>query len=130
MASLPRSTFVSGTNSGEIDTSEYSAQLLPVRDDVVPWKSLNKVRLVKENDAMVLSISDEILALDQKSLRVQGFMIPLGVGDAFTALHYSTSVALECDGVWLLIDCPHPIQKMIREGALASGTDARSCITS
>ncbi|TMH33432.1 MAG: hypothetical protein E6H66_12235 [Betaproteobacteria bacterium] len=61
--------------------SEYSAQLLPVRDDVVPWKSLNKVRLVKENDAMVLSISDEILALDQKSLRVQGFMIPLGVGD-------------------------------------------------
>jgi hypothetical protein len=61
--------------------SEYSAQLLPVRNDVVPWKALRNVRLVKENDAVVLSISDDIQALDQKSLRVQGFMIPLGMGD-------------------------------------------------
>lgn len=64
--------------------SDYSAQLLPARDDVVSWKSLSKVRLVKQNDAIVLSISDDILALDQKSLRVQGFMIPLGMGDEQT----------------------------------------------
>ena len=61
--------------------SEYSAQLLPARNDVVPWKALSNVRLVKENDALVLSISDDIQALDQKSLRVQGFMIPLAMGD-------------------------------------------------
>ena len=40
---------------------------------------------------------------------------PLGVGDAFTALYYSTCLALECEGQWLLIDCPHPIRKMMRE---------------
>jgi ribonuclease BN (tRNA processing enzyme) len=43
------------------------------------------------------------------------------VGDAFTALHYSTSVAIEADSAWLLVDCPHPIQKMIREAAVAAG---------
>ncbi|HKE41495.1 MAG TPA: hypothetical protein VKG21_16760 [Casimicrobiaceae bacterium] len=61
--------------------SEYSAKLLPARADVVPWKSLSNVRVVKEGDGIGLSIGDEILALDQKTLRVQGFMIPLGMGD-------------------------------------------------
>jgi ribonuclease BN (tRNA processing enzyme) len=42
-------------------------------------------------------------------------LLPLGVGDAFASKHYSFSLALEADGKWLLIDCPHPIQKMIRE---------------
>lgn len=42
-------------------------------------------------------------------------LLPLGVGDAFTSLHYSFSLALEAGGQWLLVDCPHPIQKMIRE---------------
>jgi len=48
-------------------------------------------------------------------------IIPLGVGDAFTALHYSTCVALEAEGSLVLVDCPHPIQKMMREAALLSG---------
>lgn len=48
-------------------------------------------------------------------------LVPLGVGDAFTALHYSTCVALEHDDTLVLIDCPHPIQKMMREARLASG---------
>jgi hypothetical protein len=61
--------------------TEYSAKVLPDRKDVVPWKSLSNVRLVKENNGIALSIGEEILALDQKSLRVQGFMIPLGMGD-------------------------------------------------
>lgn len=60
---------------------EYSAKLLPDRKDVVPWKSLSNVHVIKENDGIALSIGDEILALDQKTLRVQGFMIPLGMGD-------------------------------------------------
>ncbi|MBI2391735.1 MAG: MBL fold metallo-hydrolase [Deltaproteobacteria bacterium] len=45
--------------------------------------------------------------------------VPLGVGDAFTALHYSTCLALEAEGALLLVDCPHPIQKMMREASLA-----------
>jgi hypothetical protein len=64
--------------------SEYSAQLLPARDDVVAWKSLSNVRVVKEDSRVALRFSDDILALDQKNLRVQGFMIPLGVGDQQT----------------------------------------------
>lgn len=41
--------------------------------------------------------------------------VPLGVGDAFSALYYSSCLALEHDGRWLLVDCPHPIRKMMRE---------------
>lgn len=48
-------------------------------------------------------------------------IIPLGVGDAFTALHYSTCLAVEAEDQLILIDCPHPIQKMMREAKLASG---------
>jgi ribonuclease BN (tRNA processing enzyme) len=48
-------------------------------------------------------------------------LLPLGVGDAFTALYYSSCVAIEAAGQWLLIDCPHPIQKMLREASLGAG---------
>ncbi len=37
--------------------------------------------------------------------------LPLGVGDAFTALHYTHCVAVESQGRYLLIDCPHPIRR-------------------
>jgi ribonuclease BN (tRNA processing enzyme) len=47
--------------------------------------------------------------------------IPLGVGDAYSALHYSSCVAVEADGRWLLVDCPHPIRKILREGSAPSG---------
>src|SRR5690606_5262572 len=42
---------------------------------------------------------------------------PLGVGDAFSARWYSSCLALEHEGRWILIDCPHPIRKMLREGS-------------
>lgn len=47
--------------------------------------------------------------------------IPLGVGDAFSALRYSSCLAVEADGRWLLVDCPHPIRKILREGSAPSG---------
>jgi ribonuclease BN (tRNA processing enzyme) len=51
-------------------------------------------------------------------------LIPLGVGDAFSALYYSTSLALIAnDGRWLLVDCPHPIHKILREVSHASGVE-------
>ena len=34
---------------------------------------------------------------------------------------YSTCLALEADGCWLLIDCPHPMLKMMREAAATAG---------
>jgi ribonuclease BN (tRNA processing enzyme) len=48
-------------------------------------------------------------------------LLPLGVGDAFTALHYSTCLALEAEGHWLLVDCPHPLRKMLREASQNAG---------
>jgi ribonuclease BN (tRNA processing enzyme) len=47
--------------------------------------------------------------------------VPLGVGDAFSALHYSSGLAVEADDRWLLVDCPHPVRKVLREGALGAG---------
>jgi ribonuclease BN (tRNA processing enzyme) len=47
--------------------------------------------------------------------------LTLGVGNAFSALYYSSSVALEAEGAWLLLDCPHPVRKMVREASEAAG---------
>jgi ribonuclease BN (tRNA processing enzyme) len=48
-------------------------------------------------------------------------LVALGVGDAFSARHYSSCLALRAAGLWLLIDCPHPIRKMLREAAATGG---------
>ncbi|MCI0639384.1 MAG: MBL fold metallo-hydrolase [Gemmataceae bacterium] len=48
-------------------------------------------------------------------------ILPLGVGDAFSAKHYSSSIAVESGGQWLLVDCPHPVRKMVREAAATAG---------
>ncbi len=48
-------------------------------------------------------------------------LIPLGVGEAFTALHYTSCFILGIDDDWLLIDCPHPVRKMLREASIAAG---------
>src|SRR4051794_37079236 len=48
-------------------------------------------------------------------------LIPLGVGEAFTARYYTTGLALGLGDDWLLIECPHPIRKMLREASLATG---------
>lgn len=49
--------------------------------------------------------------------------VPVGVGDAFSALHYSSAVAVEADGRWLLVDCPHPIRKVLRDASLRAGVE-------
>jgi hypothetical protein len=48
-------------------------------------------------------------------------LLSLGVGDAFSALYYSSCFLLEAEGQWLLGDCPHPIRKVFREGTNAAG---------
>ncbi|WP_224364632.1 MBL fold metallo-hydrolase [Hyalangium versicolor] len=47
--------------------------------------------------------------------------LTLGVGDAFSALNYSSCLAVEAEDQVLLIDCPHPIRKMMREASASSG---------
>jgi ribonuclease BN (tRNA processing enzyme) len=45
----------------------------------------------------------------------------LGVGDAFSERWYGSSLALHAEGKWLLLDCPHPIHKALREAAESAG---------
>ena len=54
---------------------------LPERKDVVSWKLLQQVELVKQKDRYVPQFSKDVAALDQKEVKVQGFMMPLQVGD-------------------------------------------------
>lgn len=49
-----------------------------------------------------------------------GFL-PLGVGDAFSARYYASCLLVGFEGEWLLIDCPHPIRKMLCEAASTAG---------
>jgi ribonuclease BN (tRNA processing enzyme) len=51
----------------------------------------------------------------------KAILIPLGVGDAFTSRYYTACLALGFLDDWLLIDCPHPARKMLREGSIAAG---------
>ena len=54
---------------------------LPDRTDVVSWKVLSQVELVKEKDRYVPKFASDVTALDQKQVKVQGFIMPLQMGD-------------------------------------------------
>ena len=54
---------------------------LPDRNDVVSWKVLSQVELVKQKDRYVAQFAKDVAALDQKQVKLQGFMMPLTVGD-------------------------------------------------
>lgn len=47
----------------------------------------------------------------------------LGVGDAFSALYYSSCLLVESGGTRLLIDCPHPVRKMLAEAGAATNQE-------
>jgi hypothetical protein len=54
---------------------------LPERKDVVSWKTLAQVELVKMKDRYVPQFASNVTSLDQKQVKVQGFMLPLQMGD-------------------------------------------------
>ena len=56
-------------------------QPLPERKDVVSWKTLAQVELVKAKDRYVPQFASTVTALDQKQVKMQGFMLPLQMGD-------------------------------------------------
>jgi ribonuclease BN (tRNA processing enzyme) len=47
--------------------------------------------------------------------------VPLGIGDLFSAAHYPTSLLLVADDQRLLIDCPSPLLRMLRDASATSG---------
>lgn len=67
--------------SGLPSASDFSTTMLPERAGVVSWKTLAQVEPVKKEGKMVPEFSREILALDRTDVKLQGFMIPLDLGD-------------------------------------------------
>jgi hypothetical protein len=57
---------------------------LPERADVVSWKLLANVKLVKQKDRYVPKYAPDVAALDKKEVKVQGFMMPLEMGEKQT----------------------------------------------
>jgi hypothetical protein len=78
---LPAVAVTTVPPSGLPSANDYSASLLPERAGVVSWKTLAKVEPVKQGGKMVPQFAAEILALDKTDVRVQGFIIPLDMGD-------------------------------------------------
>ena len=61
------------------DPSQFKP--LPERKDVVSWKVFSQVELVKQKDRYVPKFAPAVTALEQKEIKVQGFMMPLQTGD-------------------------------------------------
>lgn len=58
-----------------------AAKPLPERKDVVSWRLLAQVELVRLKDRYAPQFSSGVAALDKKEVKVQGFMLPLQMGD-------------------------------------------------
>ena len=59
----------------------FSASVLSDLQGVVSWKTLALVEPVKQGGQMVPKFDKAILGLDTKNVRVQGFVLPLDLGD-------------------------------------------------
>jgi hypothetical protein len=81
-AALPVLALDSGIpQTGLPSAADYASQLLPEINGVVSWKTLSQVEPVKQGGKMVPQFSRDIMGLDKKDVRVQGFIIPLDMGD-------------------------------------------------
>ena len=52
--------------------------------DTVSWDTLAQVKLVAERNVYVPRFADAVLKLDAKEVKLQGFMVPLTVGEKQT----------------------------------------------
>ncbi len=81
-AIAPAAAFTTNIPSqGLPSAADYASKLMPEREGVVSWKTLAKVEPASENGKMVTRFDPAIAALDRKDVRVQGFMLPMDLGD-------------------------------------------------
>jgi len=79
---LSASAFDSGVPAAGLPSaSDYASTLLPEMQGVVSWRTLAQVEPVKQGNKMVPQFSKDVLGLDKKDVRVQGFIIPLDMSD-------------------------------------------------
>ncbi len=58
-----------------------ASQFLPEKPGFTSWRVLGQVELVKQNSKLLPSFAPTVNALDGKVVKVQGFMMPLDIGD-------------------------------------------------
>lgn len=61
--------------------SPYADKPLPELKGVVSWKTLAEVKPVKQKDKFVPEFAKAITVLDKKEVKIQGFMMPLDMGE-------------------------------------------------
>ncbi|AEG92195.1 DUF3299 domain-containing protein [Ramlibacter tataouinensis] len=69
-----------GTGPG-VHSPDSPFKPLPQRSDVVPWSVLTAVKTRVEKNRVLPAFKPEQLALNQKTQRLQGFMMPLEPGE-------------------------------------------------
>lgn len=70
----------SGTGAGVHSPNSPFAPL-PARSDVVPWSVLTAVKTKTEKNRILPVFEPQQMALNQKTQRIQGFMMPLEPGE-------------------------------------------------
>lgn len=61
--------------------SPYANKPLPELKGVVSWRTLAQVETVRVKDRFVPQFSSTVSSLDKKEIKVQGFMMPLDMGE-------------------------------------------------
>jgi uncharacterized protein len=61
--------------------SLYLDKPLPELKGVVSWKTLGQVTPVRQQDRFIPQFSKDVSALDKKEVKLQGFMMPLDMGE-------------------------------------------------
>ena len=97
------------------------AQTLPDRKDIISWKLLAQVELVKVKDRYQPQFSAGIAALDAKEVKVQGFMMPLEMGDKQS--HFILS-AMPQDCAFCMPGGPESLVEVKTRKPLAYGVEA------
>lgn len=64
--------------------SPFMDKPLPELKGVVSWKTLAEVKPVKQKDKFVPEFGKAVVALDKKEVKLQGFMMPLDMGEKQT----------------------------------------------
>ena len=61
--------------------SQWNDKPLPEMKGVLSWKTLGEVKPVKQKDKFVPEFAKAVSALDNKEVKIQGFMMPLDMGE-------------------------------------------------
>jgi hypothetical protein len=81
-ATLPAHAVTTAIPTAGLPTAnDYAASVLPEKAGVVSWRTLAQVEMVQKGINLVPAFSSDILGLDATEVKLQGFVIPLQVGD-------------------------------------------------